>query len=194
MMRTSLLTAAIASIAVLTTALPAHAEKLALKDATGDVWEADQDTISRSDERINIDLKKSTLTHSESSLDLDAKYADLRRNAKGRFALTLEIRDNESDYTYGLVLARSGKPQGRASLSDDTGERVRCPDLDHKLSYGKESIALSIPRTCLGEPTWVRARIGAARIKKADAETVYFDDASSTRAFTRRWTERITVG
>ena len=77
----------------------------------------------------------------------------------------------------GTVGVNGGGRQGVWRLSD--GRRVKCRGLRHTIDYQAETVRISVPRSCLGRPRWVR--VGAKTSSFSEAQEVFrFDDALPT--------------
>ncbi len=80
-------------------------------------------------------------------------FADLRTDVD---SITHELRVKTRRHEYELfAFASEEKWKGQFVLLRD-GDRVRCHDLGHRVSYRDNEVDVIIPRSCLGRPGWVR--------------------------------------
>jgi hypothetical protein len=56
---------------------------------------------------------------------------------------------------------------------------VRCAGLRHTIDYRTHTVRISVPRTCLGNPTWVR--VGADTATWSEAREAYHSDDALRR-------------
>ena len=59
---------------------------------------------------------------------------------------------------YGAVFesAGPGRWKGRHQLLNSNFFDVKCPKLNHSINYDTEQITMSVPRSCIGRPNWVK--------------------------------------
>jgi hypothetical protein len=59
---------------------------------------------------------------------------------------------------YGAVFvsAQPGRWRGRHKLVDEQFAGVKCPGLSHSIDYDTERVLIHIPRSCIGEPPWLK--------------------------------------
>ena len=73
------------------------------------------------------------------------------------------------------VQAMPGKWKGMAELTKVSGKKVTCKGLRHSIDYDRATVVASIPRSCLGNPKWVK--VGVQSGSTSDFNTFYLDDA-----------------
>lgn len=72
--------------------------------------------------------------------------------------------------------------RGISLLERGEAEGVSCPTLDHNIDYGQNNARSSVPRSCLGRPTWVRIGASSRTVvtnEDTDEQEFRFDDALS---------------
>ena len=178
-MSRSVTTACVAGAALLLAAAPASAARLATADDSGDVYSKGQDGVfTEIGTRTNTDVVGSAVRHTDRRVRASARYTDLARTGD-RVVLPVRLHAS-TGRTYLLrVTAGPDDRDGTATLRRYTGTGaqtvgVACSGIEHSVSYDDDLIGVSVPRGCLGNPTWVRYG-GTART--VDAEGTVFTDA-----------------
>jgi len=156
----------------------AHADSYSQTDASGDV--AGSPRSSSSEEftvdpaRANGDVTTSRITHLARKVRIKLTHRDLSRT--NRFASSLSIRSN-TGLRYVFVEARKGSWAGKHGIENARGTNVSCSGLAHKIDYVANTVLIVIPRSCLGNPRWVRVSMGTYSLTST---SVYADDARVT--------------
>jgi hypothetical protein len=123
--------------------------------------------------QVNGDVLRARLWHSSTRMGVKVVFKDLARTGalRGDFLrlVTKEGVKREVD-----VLAAPGSWAGRAEMDRPNGDRVRCA-VAHHTDYAADVVTISVPRSCLSNPRWVRMGYGA--ITSPDGATMYVDDA-----------------
>ena len=73
-----------------------------------------------------------------------------------------------------MFVAREA-PRGRVIMTKGTGRRVKCHGLSTKVDYVGQRVTVSVPRSCLGRPRWVKVGIATVRF----ADSILLDDAQT---------------
>ena len=88
----------------------------------------------------------------------------------------LFVTDSGGHELRGTVGVDGGGGQGTWELD---GRRVTCRGLRHAIDYRADTVRVSVPRSCLGRPTWVR--VGGSTASWSEAQETYrSDDGLST--------------
>ncbi len=131
-----------------------------LRDGSGDVWEEDpaKDTITLIGDFPTVDVRRAAGRHLRRSVLVRMRFVDLRRIGRQQTqAAFIKTPDN-------LYLALlSSFPNQRAvrhSLEQwgppAHGSTVRCEGFNHHIDYAGNVAQMRLPRSCLGNPCWVR--------------------------------------
>jgi hypothetical protein len=197
-----------ASTAVVLTAAPSLAQSRTTPDGTGDVW-SQGGVVSRSThaqvrsllaghargvsqpqpaERVNTDLVKTKVNHTATEVTATATYADLVRNTDS-FEYVMLLKNNDRQKFWVFVGATPDDRNGAMSLTSANGDKVKCGGKDFAVSYAQDKISLSIPRSCLGKPRWVKYE--SAAITFDEANNSFIDDAASDQAQPSQWSAKL---
>jgi hypothetical protein len=68
-------------------------------------------------------------------------------------------------------------------------------DLGIRIDYARDRMRVAVPRSCLGDPAWVRLRFGASVLQRDGDEII--DDAGAPRwtdSSPHPWSPRLRVG
>lgn len=123
--------------------------------------------------QVNGDVLRSRMWHSSTRVGVKVVFKDLARTGalRGDF---LRLVTNEGVRREVGVIAGPGSWAGQAEMDRPNGDRVRC-SVAHHTDYAANVVTISVPRSCLSNPRWVRMGYGA--ITSPDGDTTYVDDA-----------------
>lgn len=91
------------------------------------------------------------------------------------FGAVLQLRTGQATYTAVVYRLRVGRP---LETQFDGGGKHSCAGLRYDLDYGRDIVAISVPRACLGDPAWVRARVVIDYLGRPGAGEVFFADGA----------------
>jgi len=191
------------SIVVLLTALAllqvpsaALADKAQIKDATHDVYEVlpgEFDEHIPAGTRPNTDVRRTVVDHRANALVTVLHYVSLD---KGRsrtitYSAFLNIGQGNNGNISMEVEVDPSLVSARVALSDFLGE-FDCAGARATVKPAKDKVRVRVPRSCLGNPEWVRFRGQARSFSKA--ERLFVDYASSSGPSHGRQTEKLFAG
>jgi hypothetical protein len=199
-----------ASTVAALTAAPALAQSRSLDDGTGDVWSAGVAsgprqtqvvervaaaargvTQAQPGERVNGDLVSTKVNHTVKAVRATATYDRLVRNTDSfQYVMALKRQDGKEFWVYAG--ATPDDRNGSITLSKANGDKVKCGGKEHEVSYAKDQITFSIPRSCLGKPRWVKYE--SAAIVYDAANNYFIDDAASDQSTPSEWSARLHKG
>jgi hypothetical protein len=141
----------------------AQAGEITVVDSIGDVRRYDNQTgrPRLAPEVTNGDFTRVTYNHRLHRVVLKAEYVDLlepqapRRNDYSLLAFATRMRTNEGAYRVAYTIGDSDLPEGMSLVTKRRGA-TRCDGLSHRIDYEANTIKMSVPRSCLGGPRWVR--------------------------------------
>lgn len=199
-MSTSLSAACVAGVATLATlaaVAPASAARLHTPDGTGDTYEKGDGAIfSEAGSRTNTDVVGSAVRHTLDRVNASVRYVDLVRN-DDRIVTPVRVHASNGKTYLLRVTAGPGDRDGTARLVRYTGNgaetvRVACSGVRYSISYADDLVAMNVPRSCLGNPSWVEY---GGTVRTVDAEgTVFTDALLSGDAVNDLYSERIKRG
>ncbi len=123
--------------------------------------------------QVNGDVVRSRMWHSRTRVGVRVVFKDLQRVGAVRGDY-VRLVTNEGVKRDVSVEAGPGNWVGRAELDRPNGDRVRC-SVAHTTDYSANVVTISLPRTCLSSPRWVR--IGYGAITSPDGSSFFLDDA-----------------
>ncbi len=181
----------------------AHAERLAFTDQRGDVWSVDLEAL---DEDVrgprdipfeaarkvrNGDIVRTVVAHRRHRVVVKVDFEELRRAGEFRGDF-LQFRTSEGRR---LVMLYAGSGRWRGALAvvrPRSFSEVRC-GATHEIDYRANTVQVSLPRACFGDPRWVRLRAesGWARLSQG---RIYGDNAHNRSPYKYGFTQRVYAG
>jgi hypothetical protein len=183
LVRPVVLVVAAAAVALAPTA--AHADRHTHPDPAGDVVSTagEAGTTTPQPTRTNGDIVSSTVIHKGRRVVLQLQYVDLAPSPETHahaFVLRTPSMRREID-----LVATDSVWGGRVFMIKPGGTKVRC-HVRKKLDYEANTATVAVPRSCLGNPRWVRVGMANVTFTGFDAaDTQYIDDAQATGIGTR---------
>jgi hypothetical protein len=160
----------------------AHAERVVVEDAAGDVrfidLAADQDG-PRVPHHVTSDITRTVLEHDTSGLEITAHFRDLQNGP----LLRMDVRVRTSQGAYYMTLTRIAGKRIRLTFVRRSGREVECARLAGRFDRAGDTVAMSIPAECLGSPRWVQVGVMATDLSLEALEdpeaklVIYVDDA-----------------
>lgn len=194
----SWLTRAVCAAVLATGALAAPAASaatLTIRDSAGDVGVTDgPDSVRLHGSRANADLLRVRVAHRPRVVYATLVYDDLRRGTDWRLGI-VRLRTSLGRTFQVSWNAESGNTRGSADLGRVHQGRggVRCRGLAHTVDHAADAVTLTVPRSCIGTPRWVRAKAYGVAVK-GDFSRSYVDVAGTDRWVARDWSGPIRVG
>lgn len=170
---------------VLAAPAAAHADTLVRSDAAGDVVVTETSMVSveppvfePAPAQTQADIVATSLTHNANAVRVKIRARELVR--QGSIFASVMIRSDKRNRWVDLN-ARPGAYFGRTEIYNPRSESddVRCAGMSHKIDYVANTMLVVIPRSCLGNPNWVRIGVGVVSTKNG-GRTIYVDDARRT--------------
>jgi hypothetical protein len=208
MLRTTLKTGLVATAllaAVVGPATAASAQSATVTDSAGDVWqsiwnpETEEETFVAAGSLTNVDVLSTVVDHTRSSLEVTMTFSDLAKEG-ARPTPALVMRFNQGPRRVALVDA-STSWKGKDILFKDgknSNGPSKCDGFTHKIDYTTNTVAMSIPRSCLGTPRWIEAApVTQGVLASTDGgESQYFFDNGGKpgHSYTLPWSTRVRKG
>lgn len=141
---------------------PSYADQQILRDPRGDVWRVWLGTGEAQPARgEDQDLRGGFLRHGTAAVTVQWRYAALR--PRGPLVVHRALLRNGAGATWEVRIdAGAGYRRGRAAVFSADDRRVACATT-HRIDGSRRIATLVVPRTCLGEPLFVQARLDAFR-------------------------------
>lgn len=169
----------------------AGAAEVTVEDGIGDVWLLDFDTNDfepvPAPAQTNGDIVRTRIQHRLRKVVITTKYVQLASNRAG--VLAVFMKTGKGEFTDAILRFGPRNRDGEVRLFtwDRRPPRVDC-SASHRIDYVANKMRMSIPRSCLRFPEWVR--FTGLQVRMAD-NGVTLDDAGSEEAFPERaWANR----
>ena len=159
-----------------------------IADPAGDVVVSglgdDRETVASAPQNTEADILTTTVEHRTDEVGFVVALRDLRQ---GQY---LDLTANVTTDSTGSRL-----PTQVTSLTYDGASTIdvyradgssRCPAADVAVDHDADTVTMSVPRTCLGDPRWIEATVVAATIRYDETpagphgDAVWEDDAYGT--------------
>lgn len=154
--------------------VPAYADTHVHVDTAGDVVSVRRSTgaTTPAPGQIEGDIALARVRHKAHRVVLKMRVRDLTRSGRGTVHY-YAIRTRTLTRIIALE-ARPGDWDGTVTMLKPDGRRTRC-HVRRKIDYTANWARVSVPRSCLDEPRWVRAAM--EEITVTAGNVVYADDA-----------------
>lgn len=155
----------------------AHANRYTHEDGTGDVFSAPYNStaFTPAPDRAVGDVVSSSIQHKRRVVVMQLRYLDLEPSSEFNGHVFV-IRTPTMRRIVALV-ATSAFPNGRAQMTKPNRKKVTC-HIPHRIDYSLNTATVAVPRSCLGNPRWVRVGMaGTSFTGFTGADTMWFDDA-----------------
>lgn len=154
----------------------AHADTDVHTDFTGDVVSLDfgdeGEDWTPQPTRTEGDIVSTRVSHLDRKVRIKIRFAELSRTGRG--ANQYLVLRSDKGKRYLLIDSSGGKWAGRTRFTNANDDKVPCTGISHKIDYVANTVLAVVPRTCLGNPRWVRAGIGTITFGASD---FFVDDA-----------------
>lgn len=179
-------------------------------DSEGDVWVElydNEDTLSGFDAAgspSNADVVAVQAVHARPRISFVTEYADLDEGP-GESTLVWKMRMRfEDGPPVSANVYTLGRPDGQVYLWNERKQHaVQCDALRHTIDYDANTVAVSLPRSCVGKPRWFRFTgvsyaVAGSSTQTGDDDFNYLDnvlnDSHRVRNGNRNSSPRIHVG
>lgn len=154
------------AVAVLAAAGPSPARApvapqaaVTLGDGLGDLWvigpgEDDWDPFAG--DLPAADSTGATVRHRATSVLATVRFVDLSPGHWQDFSMRVR---SDQPFRRAIVTVDPDHPGGRDRLLDRAENRLTCPGLRHHVDYVTDTVRIRLPRSCAGEPAWVRVAL-----------------------------------
>lgn len=170
-------------------AMPASAaapiSRVTLADATEDVWliGPGEDTWHFFGARPAVDVTRAAGEYRPHAVTVTLHFVNLRRVRPQDFVVRVR---SSSGFRRAIISTGPGDWAGTGRLLNRAEQQVGCPQLGHRVDYGRDRVRVRIPRHCLGEPDWVRLAISAFLFRPMSALSDNPHNTGPEPTYTRR--------
>jgi hypothetical protein len=166
----------------------AHADRLVQNDAVGDVVSVSGESATPLPDRTEGDIAYSKIRHRDRRVILTMRYREL---STGQDMLHYFAIRTSKMTRYVYLSASTGHWGGVVQMRNAHDKKVRC-HVTKKIDYTANTAMVSVPRSCLGKPRWVKVAMAQASYDASSATTFMIDDARANGNFTRpTWSPRV---
>lgn len=153
----------------------ALAERAGSHDAVADMWSSPVGalTYTAAPQHVEGDIVAIRVIHALRKVRIRIRLRELTTTSNGNFHRIAVKSDRR--FRYLAVDALPGHWEGTVQMTGSAGRPVACA-VRHRIDYDLNQIHLTVPRRCLGKPSWVRV---GARTTVAGSVRVFADDAHS---------------
>jgi hypothetical protein len=130
--------------------------RVVLDDPAGDVWaigEGENAEWVSAGDVPTADVVRAVVRHGRHNVLVRMTFTNLRR-VEPQYYAAMIITPRRLRAVF--VSAGPRRWGGRHQIVNGNFGNVKCPRLSHRIDYDTEQVTMSIPRGCLGQPTWVR--------------------------------------
>jgi len=187
-------TAAVAVCAATALALfapAAHAQELTRSDGTGDVWVSSGAGFTRAPGSKHADVIWVQIRHGATRVVLTAKLAELTKQG-AEVGLIGQFRTNTGLRRDAMLTGQVGNRSGYVEFRNLTGKLLTC-DIARKIDYAANTMMMSVPRSCLNNPSYVEFRSQNSWVTST-YEQVYVDNPHNAKAEFTGWSNRVALG
>jgi hypothetical protein len=166
MSSTTLLRGLVAALTATALLVPtaAHAGKSVHRDAVGDVvsmsMEDESEELTPAPDQKRGDVTRTVANHRAKRVTFKVKMRELPRRAS-MHGISTRIITKQRSYSLDIFRPGFGKD---AILSTRRGKVIECEGLSHARNDKRRTVSFSVPRSCLGDPRWVRLGAGVFHI------------------------------
>lgn len=159
--------------------------QVTLRDPAGDVWRTRVGDEAEPAPRVRVhDVRALRLRHASRGVVVTVRYTALRRWGV-LSAHRIWLRTPAGALREVLVEAGPRRWAGRTRVFNRRGALVRCRTR-HAITYPEGVVRVVVPRSCLGTPARVRARmVGYRAFEDGRVDT---DNPHTQQPTSRRWT------
>jgi hypothetical protein len=156
----------------------AEANRYTHVDATGDVVQSTNGSgFTPASDRVVGDIAYTTITHKRRNVLMRIQYRDLVPDTEiNGHLFTIKTPSMRRDVT---LVATKGAYGGRAFMSKPSGKKVTC-HVKRTIDYTINRATVKVPRSCLGNPRWVKVGMAGVFLTGLGSSDVqYIDDAQT---------------
>ena len=166
----------------------AQAQELTRSDRTNDVWVSSGAGFTRAPGSKHADVTWVQLRHGARRVVLTAKLAELTKQG-AEVGLLAQFRTSTGLLRDAMLFGQVGIRSGYVEFSNRTGKPLAC-DISHKIDYAANTMMMSVPRSCLNNPSYVEFRSQSSWVTST-YEQVYVDNPHNAKAEFTGWSNHV---
>lgn len=179
-MRGIIVSAACALVVSVSVAGPAAAEQQRINDPKGDVFRVAENG-TEGEEPLgsvpNTDVTRSVVRHSKHAVKISVKYVKLKKNASAFISYDAELRVPRQGVYHALILVDPSVKTAAINFTDSHYTTLDCVNAVAVVHPDEGRVLARVPRSCLGDPAWIRFGGAALSLAKAGAKKSFVDNA-----------------
>jgi hypothetical protein len=170
----SVVAVALGATAATVSSAVADTDKVA--ESSGDVFiVASSGDAYLSEQSVNIDLTRHSVSHAK-KITIKSRYTDLETPAKGNLITLRTELKLKGGATYSFTAGATSKKKSGTPRLFTNSTQVTCKGMTVKFDYDADTVVAKVPRTCLGNPAWLRFYTQASFDEGSD----YFTDRAGS--------------
>lgn len=161
---------------------PASADQEKIRDPKGDVYRVAEDGTQgdvKQGEVPNTDISRSVVRHGKGAVSITVKYVRLKKNFSEYIQYDAEIRVPRQGEYHAQILIDPSLTTAGINFTDGHYETLECPNAVAVVHPDEGRVLARVPRSCLGNPKWIRFGASALSLTKATSKKSYVDNALS---------------
>lgn len=168
-MRRAATTGALALALAVGVAGPSAAADYTHTDPAKDVVLTDPFDVGPAPDNKEADIVKVSVTHSATKVRSTIELRDITKSRKHNFVINLRAKVGAKVRHFDIYLQTDpSDAQGELTVYGKDGLPVTCPGQSSDIDYGKDVVTVTVPRSCLGKPSWVKTAITAEWVPSHD--------------------------
>jgi hypothetical protein len=172
----------------------ARADETTVNDAAADVYGSVPEGFEQVEPvgtHVNTDLRRTLVDHRAHALVASVRYDDLAKRASTY--ITYQTYLNLPSSLDDISLRVDIKPSLRRATVRvlDTFGDVACPGARATVKPARDKLKVRVPRSCLGDPSWIRYRGDAESWDEAGRFYVDYDNTTGSQAEAAQQTEKL---
>ena len=187
--------AAATSVVLLGTAAAASAQTVTLRDAHHDVWKSTDSaqTFTAVPKQAAADVTKASLSYDGKTVVFTEHFVNLRKADLGD-VYTLGLRTDTGLRRVAVVRVIRPEWAGTAWMAKPSNatQPLPCSGLAEHLAYGRDTLRIAVPASCLKNPRWVQFTEENIHIKSSTLW--YVDNPMNGQAKPRSWSPQVHKG
>ncbi|MDP3891449.1 hypothetical protein, partial [Nocardioides sp.] len=132
----------------------------------------DNEELTAAPDQKRGDITRTVATHRATTVTSKVTMRQLPTKRSGHGVATRIVTNERTYVVEALRLPGASKSP---TLYTARGKVIECDGLDHQRNDKLKTVSFSVPRSCMGNPRWVRIGVGVFRMNHGPK--TFFDDS-----------------